>query len=146
MKIKLLSFCLKSFKIYFSIWLIMLKDSILSGYTFRIFIFIWLVCFNIIDNHDNDRSKKIIIYYKSTDGPQPNILQEVDVPLISNGECSNSYSGIISSMICAGLPEGGKDSCQVRYLFILWFYNWKMIFVMIWTWSCSICLLKTCWL
>ncbi len=42
----------------------------------------------------------------------PSALQWVGVPLITNQQCSSSYGGITSSMICAGLPEGGKDSCQ----------------------------------
>lgn len=42
----------------------------------------------------------------------PTQLQWVDVPMITNAQCSNSYSGITNAMICAGYPEGGKDSCQ----------------------------------
>ena len=52
---------------------------------------------------------------KFSDGSQPNVLQEVEVPVVSNNECSNSYSGIIDSQICAGFPEGEKDSCQVFF-------------------------------
>uniref|UniRef100_A0A3B4T757 Peptidase S1 domain-containing protein n=1 Tax=Seriola dumerili TaxID=41447 RepID=A0A3B4T757_SERDU len=48
--------------------------------------------------------------------PSPQRLQEVDVPVVSNSQCNESYAssniGITSNMICAGLPEGGKDSCQ----------------------------------
>ena len=39
----------------------------------------------------------------------------MNVPVVSDEECNVSYSGtneIQDSMICAGLPEGGKDSCQ----------------------------------
>ncbi|CAM9104221.1 unnamed protein product, partial [Lampetra planeri] len=42
----------------------------------------------------------------------PQQLQEVNIPVVSNSQCSASYSGITSNMICAGLTEGGKDSCQ----------------------------------
>ncbi len=42
----------------------------------------------------------------------PTQLMMVGVPIISNALCSNSYSNIIPSMLCAGLPQGGKDSCQ----------------------------------
>ncbi|XP_070704724.1 trypsin-like isoform X2 [Pempheris klunzingeri] len=46
--------------------------------------------------------------------PFPQTLQEVSVPVVSNSKCSEAYTGIITSnMICAGLDEGGKDSCQV---------------------------------
>ncbi|XP_071750355.2 transmembrane protease serine 9-like [Centroberyx gerrardi] len=45
--------------------------------------------------------------------PSPQRLREVDVPIVSNSQCSTSYSGVITdNMICAGLSEGGKDSCQ----------------------------------
>lgn len=50
-------------------------------------------------------------------------LMEVEVPVVSNEECNANYSsiegstlaypdGINHNFICAGLPEGGKDSCQ----------------------------------
>merc|ERR1712180_583999 len=46
----------------------------------------------------------------------PNVLHKVTVPVVSDEDCNESYSGngysVADSMICAGLPEGGKDSCQ----------------------------------
>ncbi|MEA2296289.1 MAG: trypsin [Solirubrobacteraceae bacterium] len=41
-------------------------------------------------------------------------LQEVDVPIVSDPVCANAYPQdfIQATMICAGLPDGGKDSCQ----------------------------------
>merc|ERR1719184_136586 len=44
--------------------------------------------------------------------PSPQILQEVDVPIVGNRQCGCSYGQITPNMICAGLNEGGKDSCQ----------------------------------
>ncbi|XP_077080767.1 transmembrane protease serine 9-like [Siphateles boraxobius] len=46
--------------------------------------------------------------------PSPNVLQEVEVPIIGNRQCNCLYGvrNITDSMICAGLPDGGKDSCQ----------------------------------
>jgi len=44
--------------------------------------------------------------------PSPQILQEVDVPIVGNNRCGCSYFEITDNMICAGLNEGGKDSCQ----------------------------------
>jgi secreted trypsin-like serine protease len=41
----------------------------------------------------------------------PNELQEVQVPIISNIVCSQSYGGILDSMLCAGYAEGGQDAC-----------------------------------
>ena len=46
-------------------------------------------------------------------GSQPEILQQVSVPVVSQGTCKKSYKNKIhDSMICAGYPEGGKDACQ----------------------------------
>lgn len=55
----------------------------------------------------------------SSDGPQPAILQEVNLPIWTNPECSRKYGaaapgGIIESMLCAG--QAAKDSCSVRML------------------------------
>lgn len=46
--------------------------------------------------------------------PAPSILQEVDVPLVSNEDCNSwGYDGEITDvMLCAGYRDGGKDSCQ----------------------------------
>nr|XP_016998540.2 serine proteinase stubble isoform X2 [Drosophila takahashii] len=48
-------------------------------------------------------------------GPQPSILQKVDIPIWANAECARKYGraapgGIIESMICAG--QAAKDSCS----------------------------------
>ena len=42
------------------------------------------------------------------------ILQEVQVPIISNDVCAGHYNnGVITpSSLCSGLQQGGKDSCQ----------------------------------
>lgn len=43
----------------------------------------------------------------------PNILQKVTVPFVSDEICAKAYPDqTTSSMICAGLAKGGKDSCQ----------------------------------
>ena len=52
-----------------------------------------------------------------SDGEEfPNRLQEVQVPLASHESCTTAYANvdvsITDNMVCAGLPEGGKDSCQ----------------------------------
>ncbi|XP_065357948.1 serine proteinase stubble [Calliphora vicina] len=48
-------------------------------------------------------------------GPQPSILQKVQIPIWTNTECAQKYgraapAGIIDSMICAG--QAAKDSCS----------------------------------
>ncbi|MCT2584674.1 S1 family peptidase [Actinophytocola gossypii] len=50
-----------------------------------------------------------------TDSGSPSdTLRKVDVPVTSDDTCSSAYPGSYdpASMVCAGLPEGGKDSCQ----------------------------------
>merc|ERR1719495_1925330 len=50
----------------------------------------------------------------SEGGSPASELMKVDVPVVSDDECRDSYgqNDIADSMICAGLPQGGKDSCQ----------------------------------
>ncbi len=53
--------------------------------------------------------------YEPNGGPTsgfPDILREVDINLITNTQCSDTYFGITDQMICASVPEGGKSSCQ----------------------------------
>lgn len=41
-------------------------------------------------------------------------LQAVDIAIVSREECNAAYnSSITDRMMCAGVPGGGKDSCQV---------------------------------
>jgi hypothetical protein len=54
---------------------------------------------------------------------KPDQLREVTLPIISNALCAEHYDGVLydglirreetlfSTMLCAGYPEGGKDSC-----------------------------------
>ncbi len=43
----------------------------------------------------------------------PAALHEVEVPIVSNSACQVAYGSVITdAMLCAGVPEGGKDSCQ----------------------------------
>merc|ERR1711992_508838 len=50
----------------------------------------------------------------SEDGSLAKVLMKVDVPVVSDDDCRDSYgqNDIADSMICAGLDAGGKDSCQ----------------------------------
>merc|ERR1712183_931546 len=49
----------------------------------------------------------------SSGGSLASVLMKVDVPVVSDDDCRGAYgqSDIADSMICAGLDEGGKDSC-----------------------------------
>ncbi len=47
-------------------------------------------------------------------GSSPDILQQVELPLVSLETCQQVYShdyDLIDSQLCAGLAEGGKDTC-----------------------------------
>jgi secreted trypsin-like serine protease len=39
-------------------------------------------------------------------------LRDVDVPIVSDASCQSSCGSSASSEVCAGYPQGGKDSCQ----------------------------------
>ncbi len=42
----------------------------------------------------------------------PKVLQQVDIPLLSDTDCSSAYgSEVTGNMLCAGELAGGKDSC-----------------------------------
>ncbi|XP_053594601.1 uncharacterized protein LOC103570336 [Microplitis demolitor] len=48
-------------------------------------------------------------------GSTPEVLNTVDVPIISKKECHDAYisfGGLPEGQICAAYPEGGKDACQ----------------------------------
>lgn len=52
----------------------------------------------------------------SEGGSISNTLMKVDVPFVTREVCQKAYEEnkyeITQSMLCAGYPEGGKDSCQ----------------------------------
>ncbi len=51
----------------------------------------------------------------SEGGSSPAVLQEVDVPLVSDAVCRQSggnYANVGNVSFCAGIPAGGIDSCQ----------------------------------
>jgi Trypsin. len=52
-------------------------------------------------------------------GGVPNLLQEVQVPVIENSVCQEMFHTaghskvILNSFLCAGYANGQKDSCEV---------------------------------
>jgi secreted trypsin-like serine protease len=46
-------------------------------------------------------------------GSSSDVLLQVDLPIVDQQTCNDAYMGDITErMICAGFPQGGKDSCQ----------------------------------
>ena len=49
-------------------------------------------------------------------GPAPDMLQEVELPVVSDADCARSYDNLFdfdpSTEVCAGEITGGKDTCQ----------------------------------
>ncbi|XP_034825613.2 trypsin-1-like isoform X1 [Maniola hyperantus] len=48
----------------------------------------------------------------SENGEASDTLLAVTVPALSNDRCRASYRTLTENMVCAGVPQGGKDSCQ----------------------------------
>jgi len=73
----------------------------------------------------------------------PATLHEVEVPIVSNAECATTYgSSLTPNMVCAGLPEGGKDSCQGDSGGPLVVYNpgqvrWELAGIVSWGYGCA---------
>lgn len=59
-------------------------------------------------------SKATVYGWGNTQGTGPaNVFQQVSLPVISDSDCKKSYPELNSvGELCAGYPEGGKDSCQ----------------------------------
>jgi secreted trypsin-like serine protease len=79
-----------------------------------------------MDTKDYVGEKVTLVGWGTTsfEGDLSKNLMEVEVPVVSNEECNKNYStvegssvaypeGINHNFLCAGLPEGGKDSCQL---------------------------------
>lgn len=60
--------------------------------------------------------------------PSPGVLQEAQVPIIDRKQCNKLLgSGTVTrNMICAGLKQGGKDTCQVHKHKHKYSMNWYM--------------------
>jgi len=48
----------------------------------------------------------------SSGGSIPAVMRKVTLPIVGRTQCNSQNGGVTTNMICAGLPEGGKDSCQ----------------------------------
>ncbi|GFS92268.1 hypothetical protein TNCV_1113591 [Trichonephila clavipes] len=63
-------------------------------------------------NHDDSQTRDD--YVVGTGGAD--VLKQATVPITSRELCQKAYQSInvSKSMICAGYPEGGHDSCKTR--------------------------------
>lgn len=61
-----------------------------------------------------DGSDAFVTGWGNTQVPSDNpaLLRSAFVHIVSRKACNEAYGTINESMICAGEPEGGKDSCQ----------------------------------
>lgn len=67
---------------------------------------------------------KMLIKITCAGGESSCALRQVEIPIVSKDECNIYYENTIrSSQICAGLKEGGKDSCQVIFNHISIFHH-----------------------
>lgn len=81
------------------------------------------------------------------DGPLPDTLQHVEVPVITNKDCESMYrrAGYIEEIpnifICAGLSKGTKDSCEGDSggpLVIQREEQWDLIGIISWGIGCAL--------
>lgn len=83
------------------------------------------VCLPNEPNQNFDFHKGIVAGWglTSENGAPSTYLRELVVPVLTNAQCrATSYrSMILSTMLCAGYLEGGKDSCQV------WKQSWRRL-------------------
>lgn len=84
-------------------------------------------------------------FSNTLDGPLPDTLQHVDVPVITNKECETMYrkAGYVEEIpnifICAGLAKGSKDSCEVSFSF----WNCHSFFILTRSLTLFLCPLMT---
>ena len=75
-------------------------------------------------------------------GSPPMRLYEVEVPIISNADCSNAYGNLTANMLCAGFQQGGKDSCQGDsggpLVYDAGGGNWRLAGVVSFGYSCAV--------
>lgn len=79
----------------------------------------------------------------SENGGDPDVLQTVNVSIVARNVCNRSYGGdILADMICAGVPNGTKDSCYGDSGGPLITRNgnngWKQIGVVSWGRECAL--------
>jgi len=74
------------------------------------------VCLPAASDTVQDNQKGVVTGWGATieGGNTVSNLRQVVVPIVNHGQCQRDYGNEIvdDTMICAGYPDGGKDSCQ----------------------------------
>uniref|UniRef100_A0A3P9J7F0 Peptidase S1 domain-containing protein n=1 Tax=Oryzias latipes TaxID=8090 RepID=A0A3P9J7F0_ORYLA len=47
--------------------------------------------------------------------PDPETLQQLQISLVPQRDCRQTYPWLTDDMLCAGSPAGGKDACKGDY-------------------------------
>jgi trypsin len=71
---------------------------------------------------------------------KPTVLQAVTLDYISNAVCDGNYGGygkVDATMMCAGYPDGGKDSCQGDSGGPLFSYDRRLCGIVSWGSGCA---------
>ncbi|XP_068973407.1 venom serine protease Bi-VSP [Bombus flavifrons] len=84
--------------------------------------YVYPICLPVEDNLRNNNFERYYPFIAGWGsvghrGPGSDDLMEVQVPVVSNAECKNSYARfatahITDNVLCAGYTQGGKDACQ----------------------------------
>lgn len=78
---------------------------------------------------DSKRVAYILKFLQLGGSSLPTTLQEANVPIMSNSDCQFYYQNMITNnMICAGLREGGKTTCQVMCCLIGFYEDYILFF------------------
>lgn len=84
--------------------------------------YIWPVCMPPID--ETYEGYMAIVTGWGTQyfgGPSSDVLMEVSLPIWTQSKCKSAFIERISDeVLCAGAPEGGRDSCQVKSPANMW--------------------------
>lgn len=70
-------------------------------------------CIFAISTLRSTSSSALIVCVHIVPLPDPETLQELKIPIISQDVCQATYPEMTSDMLCAGDMAGGKDACKV---------------------------------
>jgi len=100
------------------------------------------VCLADVNYFDGEMSTVIGWGTLSAGGSAAQRLREVSKPILSDTKCSQAYSSnfVSSTMMCSGMPDGGRDACQGDSggpLVVLRNNAWTLAGVVSWGYGCA---------